>query len=228
MTWPTAILFDLDGTLADSAPDIADALNALLQEQGLGEFPLEAVTKMVGGGVSLLIERALKAHGQSAGESQVGVLASRFLEIYSPRAAEKTRLFPGVREVLEHYHEEGIRLGICTNKPESVTRTILEALEVAHLFGSVIGGDTLPVKKPDPAPLLAALGHLGCDLAQGLMVGDSGADALAARAAALPVILVTYGYTRTPVHELDNDGLIDSFSQLPNAIKSLRNSRKRS
>jgi phosphoglycolate phosphatase len=105
---------------------------------------------------------------------------------------------------------------------------ILETLDVAHLFGAVIGGDTLPVKKPEPAPLLAALEALECDLAQGIMVGDSGADALDARAAGIPVILVTYGYTSTPVQELDNDRIIDAFSALPGAIKSLRNKQVRS
>ena len=111
---------------------------------------------------------------------------------------------------------------------EAITRTILKALGVEQLFGAVIGGDTLPVKKPDPAPLLAALRHLECDLAQALMVGDSGADALAARAAGIPVILVTFGYTQTPVHALDNDGLVDSFSALPEAIRCLRNTQARS
>ena len=91
MTWPTAILFDLDGTLVDSAPDIADALNVLLKEQGLEEFSLEAVTKMVGGGVSLLIEHALKAHGRPTGQDTIGALTSRFVEIYAPRATEKTQ-----------------------------------------------------------------------------------------------------------------------------------------
>ncbi len=228
MTWPKAILFDLDGTLADSAPDIAVALNLLLREQSLEEFSLEAVTSMVGGGVPLLIERALTALGQKPGADRTGSLAKRFLEIYTPSAAQKTELFPGVREVLENYHGEGVQMGVCTNKPEGVSNMILEALDVAHLFGVVIGGDTLPVKKPDPAPLLAAIESLECDLTHGLMVGDSGVDALAARAAGLPVILVTFGYTQTPVQELDNDGLVDSFSALPGVIKSLRNTRMRS
>ncbi len=228
MTWPKAILFDLDGTLADSAPDIADALNLVLREQGLKEFSLKAVTSMVGGGVPLLIERALKTLGESAGNDRIGSLVNRFLEIYTPRAAEKTMLFPGAREVLEAYHGEGVRLGVCTNKPEAVSNMILEALDVAHLFGVVIGGDTLPVKKPDPAPLIAAFGVLECDVAQCLMVGDSGVDAQAARAAGIAVLLVTFGYTQTPVHELDSDGLVDSFSALPGAIKSLRNERLRS
>lgn len=228
MNWPGAILFDLDGTLADSAPDIAMALNLLLDEQNLPRFSTQTVTKMVGGGVPLLIERALKAHGQGVEKDHIAALAARFLEIYTPRAAVLTRLFPGVRGLLESYRDDGVRLGVCTNKPEGVTRMILNALGVAHLFGAVVGGDTLAVKKPDPAPLHAALGILKCAPQHALMVGDSAADANAARAAGIPVILVTFGYTRTPVQELENDGIVESFAKLPEAIAVLKKSRDRS
>ncbi len=220
--WPGAILFDLDGTLVDSAADIATALNLLLGEKNLPGFSNDAVTQMVGGGVQLLIERALKAHGQEAGRDRIAALASRFLEIYTPRAADRTKLFPGVRDLLKSFHEGGIGLGVCTNKPEGVSRMILDALGVAHLFGAVVGGDTLAVKKPDPAPLLAALESLKCPPQCALMVGDSAADANAARAGGLRVILVTFGYTQTPVRELENDGIIESFAQLPEAITALR------
>lgn len=221
LNWPKAILFDLDGTLLHSAPDIADSLNQLMVLEGMPEFPLESVMKMVGGGVSLLVERALATHGRKVDEEAHTALVKRFLEIYTPRAAEKTRLFPGARNVLESYRNDGIGLGVCTNKPESITRSILEALDVAHLFGAVIGGDTLEVKKPDPAPLLEALERLGCGPADGLMIGDSGADANAARAAGLPVILVTFGYTQTPAQNLPNDGLVESFRELPAAVEQL-------
>jgi len=221
MNWPQAILFDLDGTLVDSAPDIATALNALMGELKFSEFPLEDVTIMVGGGVQLLIERALKARGQAADSDRIATLATRFVELYTPRATDETRLFPGVRDVLENYHNDGVGLGVCTNKPEGVTRMILEALGVAHLFGAVIGGDTLHLKKPDPAPLLAALGILERNAQGALMVGDSAADARAARGAALPVILVSYGYTQTPVCEMDTDGIVDCFTQLPEAVRGL-------
>lgn len=221
MNWPQAILFDLDGTLVDSAPDIATALNALMGELKVSEFPLEDVTIMVGGGVQLLIERALKARGQAADSDRIAMLAARFVELYTPRATDETRLFPGVRDVLENYHNDGVGLGVCTNKPEGVTRMILEALGVADMFGAVIGGDTLDVKKPDPAPLLAALGILECNAQSALMVGDSAADARAARGAALPVILVSYGYTQTPVREMETDGIIDCFTQLPETVRGL-------
>lgn len=228
MAWPRAILFDLDGTLVESAPDIADALNLLMGEKGMEEFSIDSVKTMVGGGVALLIERALAANGRAAGAGQAADLVPRFMEIYTPRAADRTRLFPEARAVLETYHERGTGLGVCTNKPEAVTRMILESLGVAHLFGAVVGGDTLSVKKPDPGPVLRALEQLGCHPADGLMVGDSAADANAARAAGVPVILVTFGYTRTPVRELENDGLVDSFAELPRAIGRLEKSLARS
>ena len=223
MNWPQAILFDLDGTLIDSAPDIASALNALLGELKLAEFPPEDVTRMIGGGMPLLIEKALKARGQAADKDRLATLTARFVEIYTPRATDETRLYPGVRDVLESYRNDGVALGVCTNKPEGVTRVIIESLGVADLFGAVIGGDTLRVKKPDPAPLLAALESLACDAQCALMVGDSVVDARAARAAALPVLLVSYGYTRTPVREMDTDGIVDSFAQLPEAVRGLSN-----
>lgn len=225
MRWPKAILFDLDGTLVHSAPDIADSLNQLMVLEGLPEFPLESVMKMVGGGVSLLVERAFAAHERKVDEEAHAALVERFLEFYTPRATEKTRLFPGVREVLEGYRREGVGLGVCTNKPEMITRMILEALGVAELFGAVLGGDTLDAKKPDPAPLIAALQRLGCGPADGLMVGDSGADANAARAAGVLVLLVTFGYTQTPVQDLPNDGLVKSFTELPQAVARLAESR---
>ena len=221
MSWPRAILFDLDGTLVHSAPDITDTLNILLDQEGLDPFGVEDVATMIGGGVSLLIERALTARDVPWDDDRVAELFTRYVELYVPRAARLTRLFPGVQDVLEHHHGNGVRLGVCTNKPEGVSRSILEALEVSHFFGAVIGGDTLPVKKPDPAPLLAALEKLSCAPADALMIGDSPADANAAKAAGVPVVLVTFGYTRVPVHQLENHGLIDHFSELHGVITSI-------
>ena len=226
MSWPRAILFDLDGTLVHSAPDITDTLNILLEQEGIDPFGVEDVSKMIGGGVSLLIERALTARDEARDEDRLADLFTRYVELYVPRAARLTRLFPGVREVLEHHHQNDVPLGVCTNKPEGVSRSILEALEVAHLFGTVIGGDTLPVKKPDPAPLLAALKQLACEPADALMIGDSPADADAANAAGIPVILVTFGYTRVPVHKLESHGLVDHFSELHTMITKISEARQ--
>ncbi len=228
MSWPRAILFDLDGTLVHSAPDITDSLNHVLGRERIDPFDVEDVMQMIGGGIPLLIERALTARDEARDADRVEELFAVYLEHYVPRSANKTRLFPGVRDVLEYHHGNDIRLGVCTNKPEAVSRTILEALEVAHLFGAVIGGDTLPVKKPDPAPLLKAVEDLGSDPGDAVMIGDSPADAGAAKAAGIPVILVTFGYTRTPVHELESHGIVDHFSELNDLIASIRDVRPQS
>lgn len=221
MRWPKAILFDLDGTLVDSAADMAGALNHVLAEDGFPELSIPAVTRMIGGGIPLLIERALVAHGETPTKTRVDEIYPRYRDAYVPRAVEKTRLFPGLVEVLETYRDAGVGLGVCTNKPEDISHVILEKLGVSSFFGVVIGGDTLSVKKPDPAPVIAGLERLGCEPANGLMVGDSAADANAAKAARVRTILVTFGYSQEPIHELPNDGIVDSFAAFPDAVSRL-------
>ncbi|MEC9369156.1 MAG: phosphoglycolate phosphatase [Pseudomonadota bacterium] len=219
--WPRAVLFDLDGTLVHSAPDIATSLNLLGIEEGWRDFPLEEVQRMVGGGVPKLIERTLTAMGSPIAERDISILAERFVEIYATRATDKTRLYPGARELLDDLTVAGVRLGLCTNKPEAITRDILAALGVDHRFGAVVGGDSGFPKKPDPASMRATLGLLGIAPEHAVMIGDSGADAHAARAAGLALILVTYGYTQTPVIDLDADALIDGLAEVPAALRQL-------
>ena len=218
-SWPGAILFDLDGTLADSVPDLAGALSDLFEEEGHRRFELDEVRLMVGGGVPKLIERGLRALDVPGDGGKIEALTDRFLELYTPRATRLTRLFPGALELLEELHGAGVGLGVCTNKPEAVSRHILEELGVAPMLGAVIGGDSLPVKKPDPAPVLAALEQLNCPPESGLMIGDSGVDANAARAAGIAIILVTFGYTRTPAVELGADATVDSFDEIPKVLE---------
>lgn len=220
--WPQAVLFDLDGTLVNSLPDIADALNDLFEEHGWSAFALGEVREMIGGGVPKLIERALIRRNLTSDDEKSGELAARFLALYTPRATRLTRLFPDAKDLLEDLSRSGAKLGICTNKPEEVSRQILDALDISHFFGTVIGGDTLDVKKPDAGPLFEALRQLDCVADQALMVGDSGADSGAARVAGIPVLLVSFGYTLTPVAEIDCDGIIDSLAELPAAIEVLR------
>lgn len=219
---PDAVLFDLDGTLADSLPDLAGALNDLLQEQGWRQCSIDEVRLMVGGGVPKLIERALGVLGREIDEEQAAGLVSRFLELYTPRATRLTRLNPGATDLLRQLNDAGAGLGVCTNKPEAVTRRILDALGVLEMMGAIIGGDTTPAKKPDPAPVLAGLERLGCAPARGLLIGDSPADAGAARAAGVPVILVSFGYTQTPVREIGADGIVDSFDEVPGMLKMMK------
>jgi len=219
--WPQAVLFDLDGTLVNSLPDIAEALNDLFNERGWSAFSLDEVREMIGGGVPRLIERALIRRNLPSDDEKSGGLAARFLALYSPRATRLTQLFPDAKDLLADLSRSGTKLGICTNKPEEVSRKILDALDVSRFFGAVIGGDTLDVKKPAAGPVHEALRQLNCTAGQAVMVGDSGADSGAARAAGIPVLLVSFGYTQTPVADIDCDGVVDSLGELPAAFEVL-------
>jgi phosphoglycolate phosphatase len=212
-----AVLFDLDGTLVDSVPDLARALGALLAE--LGEAPLapQEVAPMVGDGAGPLVERALAARGLEPDAS--GARLARFLALYEAAPAALTRPYEGVPETLGALRREGWRLGLVTNKPERATRLLLEALGLAGFFEAVVGGDTTPWKKPDPRPLAAALGAMGA--ASAVFVGDNENDAAAAHAAGLPLVLVRHGYSRLPVETLGAAALLDRFDALPVALRRL-------
>ena len=207
-----AILFDLDGTLVDSAGDLRDALNALLAEEGLAPLDLQAVKGMVGDGVAKLVERGLTARG--AGLDRLPARVARFMELYEPNAARLTRPYPLVAETLESLRQRGLRLAVVTNKPHAATMRILEALDLARFFDAVVGGDTLSRRKPDPAPLLHAMRALDAAPAETLMVGDNHHDVAAARAAGVPVAVVAYGYGGRPAAELGADRVLDSFAAL--------------
>ena len=207
-----AILFDLDGTLVDSAGDLRDALNALLAEEGLAPLDLEAVKGMVGDGVAKLVERGLIARG--AGLDRLPAHVARFMALYEPNAARLTRPYPQVAETLEPFRERGLRLAVVTNKPHAATMRILEVLDLARFFDAVVGGDTLSRRKPDPAPLLHAMRALDAAPAETLMVGDNHHDVAAARAAGVPVAVVAYGYGGRPAAELGADRVLDSFAAL--------------
>lgn len=217
-TYPKAIVWDLDGTLVESAPDLANALNTLLIEQGQHTHAVENVRTMIGHGVGKLIERGFRAAGSPLSETQMADLEPRFMELYTACATENTYLVQHARSVLEHFYHAGVLQGLCTNKPVGVTRQILQKLDIAGFFGSVIGGDSTAAKKPDPLPLRACLEELGVQAWQALMVGDSGADVGAARAAGVPIILVPDGYTGVPAETLGADFVVDSIAHVPSNL----------
>lgn len=212
---PAAIVWDLDGTLVESAPDLANALNALLIEQGQHTHAVDKVRTMIGHGVNKLIERGFRAAGVPLEEDRVEALVPRFMEIYTACATENTYLVDHAREALEYFYHAGVRQGLCTNKPAAVTRQILQKLDVSGFFGSVIGGDSTAAKKPDPLPLQTCLQELGVLPSEALMVGDSGADVGAARAAGVPVVLVPDGYTGAPAESLGADFVVGSIAEVP-------------
>jgi phosphoglycolate phosphatase len=210
-----AIVFDLDGTLIDSAPDIHAAVAAMLAAEGRPPLPLATVTAFIGNGVPVLVARVIAATGLPAGDH--ARLTEAFHAAYEADPVRLTQPYPGVRAALDAVRADGLALGICTNKPEGVTRDILARLGLAHVFGAVVGGDSLPVRKPDPAGLLACFGQLGA--AGGLYVGDSEVDAETAERAEVPFGLFTRGYRRGPAEAMRAAFAFDDFAHLPDLVR---------
>ena len=213
-----AVVWDLDGTLVDSATDIATSLNRLLGENELAALDDALIKNMIGEGVAVLIRRGFEAHGITPDGKRLESLVERFLVIYSEVATASTRLFPGAREALQSLSDAGLRQAICTNKPEAITRQVLAGLGIADCFDVVIGGDTLPRNKPDPLPLLTALEGLDVAPERSLMVGDSAIDVQTAHAAGVSIAFVTFGYGPGPSHPHKADYLIDDFADLPAVV----------
>lgn len=212
-------LFDLDGTLVDSLPDLTIALNKLLAEEGRRILADAEVRLMVGDGATRLVERGFAATGTVP--ETVDGLVERFLAHYEGHAAANTRPFDGVAETLTALRRQGWRFAVCTNKPYRPSVEILEELGLSQLIDVVIGGDSTPWKKPDGRPVLAALEALHARPEDAVFVGDSPNDVGAGRAVGLPVVIVTFGYSRVPVAEIAADRLIDHFSELPRALDEL-------
>lgn len=217
----TAILFDFDGTLIDTVPSIAEAVNAILSEHGRPGLSDEAVEPMVGDGAPVLLSRAFAATGDPLDAAALSGLLARYDEHLVAHPPGPERIYPGVPETLERLAAAGVALGICSNKPERPARDTLAKLGLDTWFGSLIGGDTLPQRKPAPEPAWAALKALGCAPESAALVGDSANDVGTARAAGMPAIAVSYGYPRMPIEDLGADIVIDRFADLPNALSRL-------
>ena len=209
-----ALVFDLDGTLIDSAPDLHRCLNTVLAEQGRAGVSLADIRAMVGDGAAKLVERGFADTGAPVEPAVLPELVQRFLLHYSAGRHALTHAFPGVVDTLAALRERGFRLGVCTNKPYGPTMEILEVLGLTGYFGAVTGGDSLPVRKPDAGHLLGTLDLLGAAAAQAVMIGDSANDVAVARAAGVPALVVRYGYTRTPVEQLGADAIIERFEEI--------------
>jgi len=212
------LLLDLDGTLVDSLPDLAAALNRLLGELGAGPLPAEAVRGMVGDGARRLVERGLAA---AALPTDPAAATTRFLELYGEGLTVGTRPYPAVPKTLARLRETGWRLALCTNKPEAPSRAILAGLGLEGFFAAVAGGDSLPRRKPDPEPLLTLLRELGGTPEAAVMVGDGTNDLLAAAAAGVPAVWAAYGYGGAEVEALPHAARIERFDALPAALAGL-------
>ena len=212
-----AAIFDLDGTLIDSLPDLTVAVNKTLADWGRAPLSAAEVGPMVGDGASTLVTRAFKARG-GLPEPAVGPFLERFLAHYEPHATDLTKPWPGVVETLESLREHGIVLAVCTNKPTKATHDILATLGLDHFFAVVVGGDDTPALKPNPAHINAVLDRLGMHHEDAVMVGDSINDVLAAKGAKVPVVVLSFGYSRVPPDELGADLVVDDFAMLKRVI----------
>ena len=213
------LVFDLDGTLVDSAPDLRAALNQMLRERGRPALSLPQVTHMVGDGAPAMVARALAASGADPADAARAL--PRFLELYEANAVRLTRPYPKVPETLATLRRQGYRTAICTNKSQRATIAVVEGLGLAELFDGIAGGDRFPVKKPDPGHLLGLIAaHCGRAEASA-MIGDNENDAAAARAVGVPLVLMRYGYARVDPESLAADALLDHFAELPQALARL-------
>ncbi|HMG46319.1 MAG TPA: HAD family hydrolase [Allosphingosinicella sp.] len=207
------VAFDLDGTLADTAPDLAAALNHTLGKLGRVEIDPESVRHLVGHGARALLRRALES------EELVERGLPIYLDHYAANICVGTRRYPALEPAMDDLAERGARLAICTNKPERLTHLLVDALGWTGRFAAIIGADTLPVRKPDPRPLREAIARAGGGRAA--FVGDSITDAETARAAAIPFVAVSFGFSDRPVEELGADAVIDDYAELIPALERL-------
>jgi phosphoglycolate phosphatase len=221
MTPARIVVFDLDGTLVDTAPDLINALNFVLDREGLPPVPLHSARTMIGGGARRLIERGLELEGRSASLEEITRLTSDFVDHYAAHIADESRPFEGLESALDDLSARGYRFAVCTNKLEWLSKLLLDQLRLSSRFSAICGADTFGVSKPDPAILRQTIARAGGDLSSAIMVGDAGPDVGAARRAGIPVIGVGFGYTEVPIADLKPDRLIHHMSELPAAVDGL-------
>jgi len=221
-TTPPALVFDLDGTLVDSAPDIGVAINKVLREDRRPVLDPATVISFVGDGAARLVQRAFAASGPVPHGTVLDTLLTRFMTHYHAAPATLTVAYPDVDRVLAQLKQAGHRLGVCTNKPDALIAAVLKGTGLAHHFDAAVGPDTVSRRKPDPAHLRATLDAMSVAAgAPAIMVGDSVNDVRAAHGLNMPCICVTYGYMHGRIEDWGADLLIDRFADLPAALKRL-------
>jgi phosphoglycolate phosphatase len=215
------IVFDLDGTLVDTAPDLIDSLNVLFAREGLTPIAIDQGRLLIGGGVKRLIERGLSLQGRTFKPADIDDLFRDYLAHYAEHIADRSRAFPGVEKALDTLARRGDRFAVCTNKFAWLSVRLLDALGLSPRFAAICGQDTFGMQKPDPEILRRTIRAAGGALDTALMVGDSGMDIMAARAAGIPIVAVDFGYTEVPVAAFKPDRIISHFDALPGAICEL-------
>jgi phosphoglycolate phosphatase len=216
-----AILLDLDGTILETLPDLASALNRLLAAEGRRTCSTAEVRAMIGDGVPKLVERGFAATGQAVNAEGLSRLVARFLPDYNANATVETHPKPGALEFCRAERAAGVKLAVVTNKPQAPSEIILAATDFAELMSATVGGDRAAAKKPDAAPIELALELLGVAAGDAVMIGDSKADVGAARAAGIPVAAYRHGYTSIPVDDLGADAVFDDFGDLAAVLARL-------
>ena len=217
-----SVVFDLDGTLIDSLPDVLASLNLLLAEEKRRPLKLDELRKLVGRGVNPMVEDAYTLTGEGISSPlKLETVVNRYIGFYKANPVGHTVVFPNVMDTLSVLKEKGVCMGICTNKPFEMTLLVLEGLGINTFFDGVTGGDNLPYNKPDPRHILKTLELMKSEASSAVMVGDSWVDVEAARNAGLPVIAVNYGYN-DPAESLNADAVIEDMALLPEAIKNLK------
>jgi phosphoglycolate phosphatase len=221
MSFSPTIVFDLDGTLVDTAPDLINALNYVLDREGLPAVPLAAARNMIGAGARKLIERGLELEGRTVSVAELDRLTADFIAYYADHIADASRPFEGLEAALDDLSARGCQLAVCTNKLEWLSRRLLDQLELSPRFAAICGADTFGVSKPEPAILQQTVSRAGGQLASTIMVGDAGTDIGVARRAGVPVVGVSFGYTEVPIADLKPDRLIHHMRDLPEAVMVL-------
>jgi len=215
------IVFDLDGTLIDTAPDLVDTLNVVFAREGLPPVPYETARNLIGGGARMMIARGIEAEGRTVAPAELERLFQDFLAYYSEHIADRSQPFPGLADALDAMAANSWRFAVCTNKLEYLSVLLLKQLGLAHRFAAICGQDTFGVQKPDPEVLRRTIAAAGGILRNAIMIGDSLTDIRTARAAGIPVIAVDFGYTDRPVSEFGPDRIISRFTELPSAAAEL-------
>ena len=221
MASPRTVVFDLDGTLVDTAPDLINALNFVLEREGLPPVPLLSARNMIGAGARKLIERGLELDGRAASVGDITRLLGDFVGFYADHIADLSRPFEGLESALDDLEGRGYHFAVCTNKLEWLSKLLLDRLGLSARFSAICGADTFGISKPDPGILQQTVARAGGHISSAIMVGDAGPDIGVARRAGIPVIGVAFGYTEVPIAELKPDRVIRHMNELPAAVESL-------
>jgi phosphoglycolate phosphatase len=215
------VVFDLDGTLIDTAPDLIETLNVVFTRDGLPPLDYTAARNMIGGGARRMIESSLKLQGRVLADNVVDRMFADFVAHYAAHVADRSQPFPGLDAALDRLAERGCRFAVCTNKLEGLSRLLLEALGLTRRFAAICGQDTFGMQKPDPEILRRTIQAAGGALQRAVMVGDSATDIATARAAGVPVVAVDFGYSEAPIRDLRPDRLVSHFNELADAVFAL-------